>query len=634
MIVLPPIHYSCSISAMNKLVGLILIFPAALIMAALPGEQPAGFRIKLVSDTVVDDLLKYADHFEIPRPHPDSKLVRLQFDEPSPPMLDARGNPVAGYERTFPFDLGFRSPNRPREILVGFTPIDASEYSLTSNIAPHGDLVIDWMETETIFGEGTVAYNSALITAVNLLRRDRHSPLGRAILWKARKAETGENQFPSVYSRGGEPVGVMLARATLANEINRLTSNDVAFRQIRTRVERIWEILKPVDHHSSDGGVGVPQLLRRLAKTVEHKSPPPTSLPGMVESYIFAGDWPSYKGPQQEWAKLAAAGLRAVPALIELLEDERITNRRTARFQRSQSYAKPVQQVASEYLQSLAGSASVNDWRYQKNGVVEKGSVQEWYRQAMGLGEEEYVKRHAVVISADKTSAEINPNLLRLGDKKYPHLLPDLYRSLFKTDTYSGKIAESLASSPLDSGVRIKVLREAIATSKRGHMNAAFPALRQIDPTAADKEFLKLLHNLESEIPEGLEDLISRSVSDSKSGEVWRRGVELATERPAMVLQLKPTKDAPADVTQAFFQLFDHFANDDSQLKQFVVTWRTDEGFVERTYETLKLTDAILDHFAQWAGLKERLPPPQAPEDEWARFRKRAKAIISARRPD
>lgn len=486
-------------------------------------EESSRFKVELVPDQTVDHLLRYADEWGIPQPPDDAELVMLvdpsvvapvglprpsldspdldavsfpPDDEPSggAPVLDAMGNPIVRLEdaagNSLPgpvqgpsFELGFRDAASPNLIHLGFShPIDLSEYGelVATN---RGRIVVDWLSIEYMHGGVPHDYNCALIIAVQLLRRDRNSLVGRAVLARASRAD----EFSRIARLHLDHPVARLGRAALLNEINQITTPNPDFRRIKANIERIWNILGPYTTEVAMGKPRIPKLIQQLNRTVRHPQPLPGSLEEKVERYLFSGGrtFPimgrhGEGGAADAWEELVLTGFDAVPVLIKLLDDDRITNHLMQGFNNFVSHPMRVSQVASSYLQSFAGSDLGEDWLSTQKGYSAKAEiVREWYEEVRKIGEREYVARHCLLKTED--NLDVNPGLLLIAERRHPDLLTGFYRRMLRDASYSHSVAKAIAAAPaLDRQAKIELLQEGVATGMKFHVGAAKRALEKL----------------------------------------------------------------------------------------------------------------------------------------------------------
>ncbi|HEY1859778.1 MAG TPA: hypothetical protein VGG61_05470, partial [Gemmataceae bacterium] len=123
-------------------------------------------------------------------------------------------------------------------------------------------------------------------------------------------------------------------------------------------------------------------LLKSLELALVPSKAKQGSIEAMIDDLIEYGADTGTIGvfePEDRYWRLARKGFEAVPALIEHLDDERLTRAKMIGFNNFRSFHLRVQHVVSDLLQGLAGDGAGRDWlRRQQGYVVEKDEAKKW----------------------------------------------------------------------------------------------------------------------------------------------------------------------------------------------------------------------------------------------------------------
>jgi hypothetical protein len=496
----------------------LLTLAAAVFVGCASVKNAARLEVTLVPDKTVEEVLRYADEWGIPQPPEDSELVMLMdspMDAPDAsldypdldaisiprdvapnsgvPVLDAMGNPIVRLKDSdgnplpqpdwgIPFELGFRSASSSNKIYLGFSQIDLGEYG-DLVATDRGTIVVDWLKIIFMHGGVAHSYNCALITAVQILRRDPDSMIGRAVLSRASR----DDELARVAALEVDHPVARLGRAALLNEINQITTPTADFRRIKSNIEKIWKTLGPYTTEVVMGTPRIPKLIHQLELTVNHPKPETGSVEAIIERYLFSGGktFPimgrhGEGGSAKAWEDLVLAGFDAVPVLIKLLDDDRVTNHLMQGFNNFVSHPMRVSQVASSYLRRFAGSDLGKDWLSTQQGYSAKAKiVREWHEEARKQGEDKYVAEYC--LTKTENNIHVNAALLLIAERRHPNLLRGFYRRMLQEASHSHHVAEAIATAPgLARGTKIELFKEGVATQNNAHVRAAKSAWQKL----------------------------------------------------------------------------------------------------------------------------------------------------------
>jgi hypothetical protein len=197
-----------------------------------------------------------------------------------------------------------------------------------------------------------------------------------------------------------------------------------------------------------------------------------------------------YDDPEPRYARLAEMGFAAVPALIEHLNDDRLTRSVRPGFNNFPTWILRVQDVASDLLQELSGEELGKDaLRRQQGWTVEKADAQAWWDKARKDGEEAYFLRH--VLPAGVKEEWVNSLMLDIIRKKYPQHLPRLYKTVLdeRPKVHSWPLAEAVARSSLPDDKKRELFLYASGHQSLERRRFGLTHLRKLDPD----QFMKIL---------------------------------------------------------------------------------------------------------------------------------------------
>lgn len=573
-------------------------------------------------------LIYFADKWEIPQPKPGSKLVTISNRNPT--------------EKNCHFWLGFVEPGEPNRAIVGddYMPIGESRAVVVADPArlSFERAVIDTLHTRRIYD-----FNLGLITGAQLLRRGDERA-GIAMIQTACSVNTGNSQS-LFHSPANDPPDTMLARCGIASALNDLAKAKPPFVQIKRRIERILSDQPQLKSEATT------YVLEALAANVAHQQPPEGSIERIVDDYLMSAAPRGYLGwhirDNPAAFRLVIRGFDAIPALIKERHSKRFTNHVMWALRNESSWPMNAGQVIDSYLSEFACDDLGIDWLSRIKGFGANDElVNKWWKEASALGEETYVKKHAVaigdVIDEEDVAGAPETQKLRHGSlsgplfilavEKYPHLLPDIYLQVIKTSFESHPVAEAFMKvDRIPRERKIELLIAGIATNHGDHRHAAALRLRKLDSARADEFLLKFLEEAEgSPKSPGVyerDDGLGGLVGDSTNLEVWRSFDALLDRadvqmRMELIYFLRPPRTAPREVLRAFQRIFLRFRNDTAVRDN--ADWDLDvrppshAGF---RHDRISMRNYIHQKFAEWLELKIKEPDDKATEEEWRKYR-------------
>lgn len=483
---------------------------------------------------MLDELLALAGEFEVPLPPAEAPLVRLHTGWWR--MGEAKD------ERKAIFSLGFllekAAGNRPATVLTGPLLLKReSEDDPEQNPQP-------WRAELTAFSElsfrwpVTFEQPTALILAVQCHARGETELAlqlakiglevepeagGPGLVQSGRSGWRPHRQPPTRSVARGDTPKAALASAAWTGWLNQLYFPESDWPKAARAMRRILARAPEIADEARE------DLLRGLEATL---AAPPEE-PGTVEADIadlgrslrHARD--DYPDDDPVERKLLRRGFAAVPALIEHLDDRRLTRSLMLGFNNFRTQPRRLGELVADVLQKIAGDELGRHWLGRQLGdSAAKATVRAWWKKAQAEGEERYLVRRLREPLGEYEGAREGV-LLQL-EVRYPRHLPEIYRQFLRTGKVGvggWALAEALGRCSLPAEQRSKALRPGLSAKDDQVWRPALRALQECDPAAADVELLTRLRRLPTKIqgggwkPAGLD--LNREVIRSTSDEVW-----------------------------------------------------------------------------------------------------------------
>jgi hypothetical protein len=235
---------------------------------------------------------------------------------------------------------------------------------------------------------------------------------------------------------------------------------------------------------------------RALLKSLDLALVPSKSKPGSIEAIIDAlvnassiYVWSDDK-PDSSFARLAEKGFEAVPALIEHLDDDRLTRCFSPEFRHYR-----IRHLAIELLEGLAGeNLGEGGLRALRGELAQKKKARAWWEEAKKIGEEAYALAHVVPKKADWP----NEQLIWLIQRKYPRHLPTLYHTVLdeRPQLESGLLAKAVARSGLSRQQKMGLLIYGARHESKERRRDAFEAIAILDHELFVDTVVKMLDEL------------------------------------------------------------------------------------------------------------------------------------------
>jgi hypothetical protein len=330
--------------------------------------------------------------------------------------------------------------------------------------------------------------------------------------------------------------------------------------------------------------------------------------------------------------RLARLGFKVVPALIDHLNDQRLTRSIMHGFNNFPTWNMRVEHVVSVLLEEIAGQEIGRDWHLRQLGYpITKDAARKWWREASKLGEEAYALRNVLPKEGD----EPKEGLLRVLVIRYPKHLPGLYRKVLDEHPkiHSGPLAEAVVRSSLPLKEKLAVLHEGARRSNPAQVYAALYQLRDIDHRGFVQIILRILYSAPRDVQgsywtASFVHLVNLAVSVDDD-QIWK-AIERAARRASIGLRMELlSQAADGDATsprqrERALALLASFL-DDSASRDLQVDPKKYEGpCAGCDYRVLSVRDFAAMGMASLLGIDVPLKPNRS-ANEWAALRTRVK---------
>ncbi len=254
--------------------------------------------------------------------------------------------------------------------------------------------------------------------------------------------------------------------------------------------------------------------------------------------------------------QLVRLGFDAVPALLEHLEDNRLTRTYRPWFTGSSGRTGHllVSDLAAELLEELAGSQTSNYWRkciledFGANEPLVKSDVLAWWREAKKVGEKPYLVRNVLQSHQSGKNSGMhftpewpNEHQLYVLGSKYPQELEAIYKGVLKKQPLvdSWPVVREIVASNLSASEKIRLLQTGVAAKDPEHQATAIGQLLELDHEEAVAILTKILAVLPSKLqasqPSGLVGQLAFFVVKADDARSWQALTRIATKADPLV---------------------------------------------------------------------------------------------------
>jgi hypothetical protein len=451
----------------------------ALRTAAKDSDSELAGRAQHLMDTIensLDQLLADYRAYGLPLPPADARLVRFE----------SGGRGIVNGKRMPPeFFLGFlvQPENKEKQavVLAGTREVRLWRRSTVEPVDPKPDLV-DGIDIR-YHHDPVFESNAGLAVALQCKARGWDALAER--LWAASLKHGTGHPREAFYQPANLPNRTAVRYLAWMYSANELVMAGTGRPKTAERMKALVAAEPKLDTAPA----------RELIKSVEASLAQSTAKPGSVERLIddltdMCRTGLGYGDEEPRYARLAGRGFGAVPALIDHLDDRRLTRTAQLGFNNFPPRHTQVRHVVSDLLQELAGADVGRDWLGRQRGeVVDKADALAWWETARKEGEEKYLVRN--VLPPGETVGWPSTLMLELIAKKYPQHLPKLYRTILadRPKIQSWPVAKAIAESVLPDNEKQQIFLDAARTDNLLHRRSALDHLRTLDP----KQFATIL---------------------------------------------------------------------------------------------------------------------------------------------
>ena len=396
------------------------------------------------SEQTMNRLVKLYGDFGLPFPPPDAPLIRVPTGW-NRSIKEGKSEPIY----TLGFLLKPADDKQPAEILVGpckstFAPTKGDDE--IERIKPEdvrvSELSFDW-KTEFSLNVGPAL-------AIQCFQRS-HTELAEKLMAASPGAVRGSGpvavstggpwmrhrQSPAYTGRPGDPAEVLLGGTAWSFWLNELMKSESDWKTIRERMAKVVAEIPSLNDTPRKA------LLESLDAALQPTNAPAGSIEAAIDALVNCSNnfstTPRNKKPHPTYEKLLLLGFEAVPALIEHLEDKRLTRSLMVGFNNFPTAPRRISELVSDLLGDLMGEPDKGDWLPRQLGSpLAKERVKKWWSGAEKIGEENYVRKHVLPRTGETRFPQ--PTHLRIIETRYPKHLPSIYREMLDSKAKSNGI--------------------------------------------------------------------------------------------------------------------------------------------------------------------------------------------------
>jgi hypothetical protein len=194
--------------------------------------------------------------------------------------------------------------------------------------------------------------------------------------------------------------------------------------------------------------------------------------------------------------KITLLGFDAVPALIDHLDDERLTRSVQMGMMNSPTSERRVNDVVIGLIGQLAWGGL--DWDSRQGYAAEKAAASAWFEKARQQGEEAYLLAH--IVSYDPNNPEPNVAAVRIIASRYPKNLPALYRTILEQRPFMADswLAKAVGDSALPREEKLALFLETAKGDNLAQRASALWQLKDLDKQAFLKQLVQTVGDLTS----------------------------------------------------------------------------------------------------------------------------------------
>jgi hypothetical protein len=296
---------------------------------------------------------------------------------------------------------------------------------------------------------------------------------------------------------------------------------------------------------------------RELLRSLELSLKPSRAIPGSDEALIdelvnvrnehlqFVLD----RAIDSAYLRLLDRGFQAVPALIEHMDDERLTRRLVWGGIQVGGAGGPTRDRVGDLARTLLRALALDDFWEERPDTPEarreaKAKARAAFEKVKKIGEDVYFLQYVLPEKADFP----NDHMLRIFSKRYPRRLPEIYRRLLaeRPGMQSWPVVEAIRLSSLPRGKQQELFLAGARHKDLEHRRYALWELKDLDQRQFTECLLATLEalprtpsRLSSHCPEAL---LPALVTETDDPRLWK-ALEKATKRAEAGLRMEILKE-------------------------------------------------------------------------------------------
>lgn len=384
---------------------------------------------------------------------------------------------------------------------------------------------------------------------------------------------------------------------------------------------------------------------RALLKSLDLALVPSKAKPGSIEALIDdLVDYQANSGtlgiyePEDRYWRIAKLGFDAVPALIEHLDDDRLTRAMMVGFNNFRSWNMRVRDVVGDLLEGLAaeelmrgadGEDVGGGWlRRQQGYPITKVAAKQWWDKAKKAGEEPYLLDHVLPPATKENAHDVDSHLLSIVVVKYPKHIPALYRKVLdqRPDLQAGRLADALLRSKLPDKEKLDLFLHAADHKDKMQRLIVLYAIKELDKKKFNSLLFDAVENIPTDVPGPYwrcpEAYLARLAIESDDPKIWET-LEKVAKRSELGLRMellnhfgdpKENRHRPERLRLLASFLNDAVMRDEDSSSKFE---GPGAGF---PYHKIEVRNFVAIEISRILGIEVELNLERKPED-WAKIR-------------
>ncbi len=567
------------------------------------------------------ELLADYKKYELPLPPEDSELVAI----PSGRASIARDGTETAHVH-LAFVLKRATDQAPAVLLVG-----TEEFEVPTHLAvqPLDIADVDSRHCHAEWHTTGFSINSGLATALQFKALGWDDKAEE--LWNHCSIRGAGHPHSAFRLHGNTPPEAALAITAWTHYANKLLKPGSDRKEILDRMNQIWKARKVVRSPQNKW------LLKDLELTVKPTSAtqgtPTWLIDQLTESSGQAGIMCD-SSSDPNYIQLVELGFDAVPALIEHLDDSRLTRSYMSWFNNFPPYHRRVGELCTDILSGLVNEELGDGWLDRQRGITaRKAVVTAWFDNAKRTGERQYL------VSNVLTENGVRSQMLQVLAAKYPDTIPKLYRELLtsKSKGRSAELAAFVAKSELSNDQKLSLLTAGATHSSLSHRVSALWALKDVDDALFVQFLVATLEKL-PRTPEGeywtcAEARFAHLVMQTEASSAWA-ALRKAAQRSDVGLRMELMnpmnyayiEDQNIEPRLRFLSSF----LDDTSIRDQADSAKYQGPCAGMNFDRIAVRDFAALKIAAILGIGED-PNPEWTENQWQQFREKTQAALSQR---